>query len=111
MNVFESLQNKTVLPISHGILNPVMAIQTTLQIYQDSTIPVPPKNVRLQIIWFYQKRKPFQYRTFVIINQPTPPESQIIQNLDIQLLADSFDMAQGNYFETKESVNIAVFKE
>jgi len=86
MNVFESLQNKTVLAISHEILNPVMAIQTTLQIYQDNTIPVPPKNALLQIIWFYQKRKPFQYRTFVIINQPTPPELQLIQTLDIKSL-------------------------
>jgi len=103
--------SKTVLAISHQILNPVRAIQTALKIYQDSHIPEPPKNASFQIIWFYQKKKLFPYRTFAVIDQPTPPGLQIIRTFDIGILADSLYTAQGNCLETKESLNVALFGE
>jgi len=110
----EELERKyngmTVLRISHRILNPIAAVREALATYRFNQMQEPPRNTSFRIIWFPQRSRMIPSRTFVIFNQSAPREFKDAHMWNCSFFEDMFDSAQGNYLETKDSLNIAIFR-
>jgi len=111
---YEDLERKyngmTVVGISQRILNPIAAVKEALATYQFNQMQEPPTNTSFRIIWFPQRNRIIPSRTFVIFNRSAPPEFKDAHIWNCSFLEDMFDGAQGNYLETKDSLNIAMFR-
>jgi len=100
----------TALGLDHRILNLIVAVKKALLIYRFNQMQEPPRNISFQIIWFPQRNRITPPRTFVIFNQSVPPEFKDTHICNCRFLGDFLDGAQGNYLETKDSLNIAIFR-
>jgi len=92
------------------ILNPIVAVQEALAIYQLNHIQEPPRHTSLRIIWFPQKSRITPSQTFVVFKRPAPSELKYTHPWNCSLLEEVFDGAQDNYLETEDSLNIAMFQ-
>jgi len=110
----EELEQKysgaTVLGLCHRILNPILAVKKALLIYRFNQMQEPPINTSFRIIWFPQSNRITPPRTFVIFNHSVPPEFKNAHICNCSFLEEFLDGAQGNYLETKDSLNIAIFR-
>jgi len=100
----------TVLGISHRILNPTGAVKEVLATYRFNQMQEPSRNTSFRIIWFPQRNRIMLSRNFVIFTHPAPPEFKNARIWNWSFLEDMFEDAQGNYLETKNSFNIAMFR-
>jgi len=109
----EELEQKysgmTVSATSHRILNLIAAVKEALATYRLNYMQEPPRNTSFRIIWFPQRNRITPSRTFVVFNRSAPPEFKYAHHWNCSFLEDMFDGAQGNYLETKDSLNIAMF--
>jgi len=92
------------------IPSPIAAVQEALAIYQLNHIQEPPRNTSFRIIWFPQKIRIAPFRTFVILKRSAPPELKCAHLRNCSILEDMIDGTQGEYLETKDSSNIAMFQ-
>jgi len=109
----EDLERKysgTTILTTSRILNPIVAVQESLAIYQLNHIQEPPRNTSLRIIWFPQKIRITPFRTFVIFKRSAPPELKNAHLWNCSILEDMIDGTHGNYLETKDFLNIAMFQ-
>jgi len=106
----EQKYSETTVWTTGRIFNPISAVQKALAIYPLNRLQKPPRNTSFRIIWFPQESGIILSRTFVIFKRPAPPELKYIHRWNCSILEDVFDGAQGNYLETKDSLNIVMFQ-
>jgi len=106
----QNYSGTTVLGLGHRFLNPIVAVKEALLISQLNQMQEPPRNTSFRIIWFTQRNTITQPQTFVIFNQSVPPEFKDAHICNCSFLEDFLDGPQGNYLETKDSLNIAMFR-
>jgi len=110
----EDLEQKysgTTVLTTGWILNPIAAVQEALAIYQLNRIQEPPRNTSFRIIWIPQKSRIIPSLTFVAFKRSASPELKYTHLWNCSILEDVLDSVQGNYFETKDSLNIAMFRD
>jgi len=107
----ERKYSETMVWTTSRILDPIMAVQEALAVYQINRIQEPPRNTSFRIIWFPQKSGITISRTFVIFKRSAPPELKYTHLWNCSILEDVLDDAQGNYLETENSLNIARFRD
>jgi len=62
-------------------------------------------------MWFPQKSRITPFRTFVVFKRLAPPDLKYAHLWNCSILEDVFDGAQGNYLETEDSLNTAMFQD
>jgi len=109
----EAIEQKyggTTILATDRILNPVSAILEALDIYRFNHMQEPTRNASFRIIWFLQKNGRISSQTFVVLQRLVPSELKYTYLWNCRLLEDVFGSAQGNYLETKDSLNIVMFQ-
>jgi len=83
--------SETMVLATSPILNPIMAVQEALAIYQLNHIQEPPRDIPFRDIWFLQKIKMTPFRTFVILKRSAQSELKYVHLWNCSILEDMID--------------------